>query len=103
MQVYKAPLRDYSFLIKDFLSSSLSDSILKKSDLDLKDIDVILEEAAKFCENTLLPINQSGDTEGCFFEGGKISTPKGFKEAYKTFIENGWQGITAKKKYVMIS
>ena len=37
-----------------------------------EDIDVILEEAAKFCENTLLPINQSGDTEGCFFEGGKI-------------------------------
>ena len=60
---------------------------------------MILEEAAKFCENTLLPINQSGDAEGCFFEGGKISTPKGFKEAYKTFIENGWQGITAKKKY----
>ena len=60
---------------------------------------MILEEAAKLCENTLLPLNQSGDEEGCILKDGHVLTPKGFKEAYKSFVENGWQGITVNKKY----
>ena len=99
MQVYKTPLKDYKFLIKDFLNSGLTDSVFKNSDLNTQDLDMILEEAAKLCEETLLPINQSGDNEGCLFNNGKVSTPKGFKEAYKNFVENGWQGITVNKKY----
>ena len=47
---------------------------------------LILDEAAKLCEETLLPLNQSGDLEGCEFNKGKVRTPKGFKEAYKIFI-----------------
>ena len=99
MQVYKAPLRDYRFLIKDFLNVSSADSILKHSDLNTEDLEMILEEAAKLCENTLLPLNQSGDEEGCILKDGQVITPKGFKEAYKSFVENGWQGITVNKKY----
>ncbi|SVB95512.1 uncharacterized protein METZ01_LOCUS248366, partial [marine metagenome] len=99
MQVYKAPLRDYRFLIKDFLNLSSADSILKHSDLNTEDLEMILEEAAKLCENTLLPLNQSGDEEGCTLKDGHVVTPKGFKEAYKSFVENGWQGITVNKKY----
>ncbi len=99
MQVYKAPINDYKFLIEDFLNSSISESILQKSDLNIEDINMILEEAAKMCEDTLLPINQSGDIEGCNYNNGKVNTPKGFKEAYKNFVENGWQGITVKKEY----
>ncbi len=99
MQVYKAPLKDYKFLIKDFLNSNLTETLFKNSDLNHGDLDMILEEAAKLCEETLLPMNQSGDDEGCTLEKGKVSTPKGFKEAYKSFVENGWQGITVKKKY----
>ncbi len=99
MQVYKAPINDYKFLIEDFLNSSISESILQKSDLNIEDINMILEEAAKMCEDTLLPINQSGDIEGCNYNNGEVNTPKGFKEAYKNFVENGWQGITVKKEY----
>ena len=99
MQVYKAPIKDYKFLIKDFLSLNVTENIFKNSDLNHDDLEMILEEAAKLCEETLLPINQSGDEEGCSFDKGNVSTPKGFKEAYKSFVDNGWQGITVNKKY----
>ncbi len=99
MQVYKAPLKDYKFLIKEFLNSNDLESVFNNSDLSLDDLDMILEEAAKLCEETLLPLNQSGDLEGCTFNKGDVKTPKGFKEAYKNFVDNGWQGLTVNKKY----
>ena len=77
MQVYKAPIKDYQFLIKDFLKSESLDSIFKNSDLNIDDLNMILEEAAKLCEETLLPINQLGDMEGCSFNKGNVKTPKG--------------------------
>ena len=79
MQVYKAPLKDYKFLIKDFLNSGSTDSVFKNSDLNPQDLDMILEEAAKLCEEILLPINQSGDIEGCLFNKGKVTTPTGLE------------------------
>ena len=99
MQTYKAPIKDYSFLINDFLNHSSFKIILKNSDIEKEDILMILEEASKLCEQTLLPLNQTGDSEGCTFNNGKVTTPEGFKEAYKIFIENGWQGISVNKKY----
>ncbi len=99
MQIYKAPLKDYKFLIKDFLNSGSTDLLFKNLDIDQSDLEMILDEAAKLCEEILLPINQSADTEGCTFNKGKVTTPKGFKEAYKNFVANGWQGITVDKKY----
>jgi alkylation response protein AidB-like acyl-CoA dehydrogenase len=51
------------------------------------------------CEETLLPLNTVGDNEGCIFDNGKVIAPKGFKEAYKVFSKNGWQGIKVKEKY----
>ena len=99
MQVYKAPLKDYKFLIKDFLNSGSTDLLFKNSGIDQSDLEMILDEAAKLCEEILLPINQSADTEGCTFNKGQVTTPKGFKEAYKNFVANGWQGITVDKKY----
>ena len=41
----------------------------------------------------LAPLNRSGDEEGCTLTGGEVSTPKGFKEAYKQFLRGGWQGV----------
>ena len=49
--------------------------------------------AAKFCEEQLLPLNRSGDEEGCRYENGVVRTPKGFKEAYDLFAQGGWTGL----------
>ena len=99
MQVFKSPLNDMKFLLKDFLNSEHLELVLENNDFEISDLNLILEHASGFCENNLLPINQSGDSEGCKFENGQVSTPSGFKEAYKEFIGNGWLGMTLAKEY----
>ena len=99
MQFYKAPVEDIKFLLRDFLELSNKKSLLNKLDLEIDDLEAILNEAAKLCEETLLPLNQSGDQEGCKYEKGQVFAPKGFKEAYKIFSNNGWQGIKVNQKY----
>ena len=98
MQVYKTPIREYKFLLEDFLKLN-NNKILTDRSLEIDDLLMILEEASKMCEETLLPLNTVGDSEGCIFDNGKVIAPKGFKEAYKVFSENGWQGIKVKEKY----
>ena len=98
MQIYKTPLKEFKFLIEDFLKLHDSD-ILKNQEIETSDLMLIIEEAAKLCEETLLPLNQSGDSEGCKFDNGNVSAPKGFKEAYKLFAENGWQGLKVKEEF----
>jgi alkylation response protein AidB-like acyl-CoA dehydrogenase len=98
MQVYKTPIREYRFLLEDFLKLN-SSKVLSDRNLEIDDLLMIIEEASKMCEETLLPLNTIGDSEGCVFENGKVIAPKGFKEAYKIFSENGWQGIKVKEKY----
>jgi len=98
VQVYKTPINEFKFLINDFLNLK-ENIILKKRNLEVEDLFLIIEEASKLCIETLLPINQSGDLEGCIFKNGNVFCPKGFKEAYKTFSDNGWQGIKVNEKY----
>ena len=98
MQIYKTPLKEFKFLIEDFLKLDESE-VLKKQELEISDIMLILDEAAKLCEETLLPLNQTGDTEGCKFENGKVTAPSGFKNAYKIFAQNGWQGLKVKEEF----
>ena len=99
MQTYKAPLNDIKFLLNDFLNLNDEKSILSNTDFEISDLEMVIEEASKLCEETLLPLNQNGDTEGCKFQNGQVITPKGFKDAYNTFIDNGWQGIKVEEKY----
>ena len=98
MQIYKTPIKEFKFLINEFLNLDKS-IILKNKNLESDDLLMILDEASKLCEETLLPLNQSGDLEGCEFNKGKVRTPKGFKEAYKIFTDNGWQGIKVNESY----
>jgi 3-(methylthio)propanoyl-CoA dehydrogenase len=56
-------------------------------------VDQILEESGKFCSEVLAPLNQSGDMEGSTWEQGRVTTPKGFVQAYKQFVEGGWNAL----------
>ena len=83
MPDYKAPLRDMQFILFDVLKVQDSANALPSYAEATPDlINAILEEAGRFCENVLQPLNRSGDEEGCHFEQGTVTTPKGFKEAY---------------------
>ena len=86
MPAYKAPLRDTRFLLKEvFDYPSHYATLANGKDADPETVDAILEECARYCEEVLSPLNRSGDQEGCQFEDGKVTTPKGFKEAYDLY------------------
>ncbi len=98
MQVYKAPIRDMRFVMGEMHDMAEFER-LGFADCNEELVDTILEEAAKFCEEVLLPLNAPGDVEGCALENGVVRTPKGFPEAYAKFRDAGWTAINADPAY----
>ena len=97
---YKAPLDDMNFLVNDvFKLQEALVNIPEFSEFDNELYSAVLEEAGKFAENVLFPINRNGDEQGCQFEQGKVTTPDGFKEAYTEFAQGGWQGVSGDPQY----
>jgi len=95
MLSYSAPLADIKFLYEDvfdYYGHFNKYPEFEEATPDL--IEAIFQECAKFCENELLPLNQSGDKEGCKLKDGVVTTPKGFKEAYNKYVEGGWQSLS---------
>jgi len=99
MPSYKAPLDDIRFLLNEVVNAGELAQLPGYAEATPETIDSILEEAGKICEEVLFPLNQTGDAEGCTFENSNVRTPKGFKEAYKTFRESGWTGLSCKTEY----
>ena len=95
MLSYKAPITDIKFLIEDVFDYYEHYKKYPEFEEATPDLtDAILQECAKFCENELLPLYQSGDKEGCTFDKGTVKTPAGFKEAYQQYVEGGWQSLS---------
>ena len=91
---YKAPLRDIRFLTNEVFNYPEHYKTLKSGEnADPETVDMMLESFADYCSNVLMPLYQSGDAEGCHFDKGVVTTPKGFKEAYAMFVEAGYQAI----------
>lgn len=102
MNPYSAPLADLRFALHDVLGADEVYARLPGCAAAGRDvIDAVLEEAGKFAEQVLAPLNQSGDAEGCSFDAAShsVRTPKGFKEAFKTFVEGGWPSLSADAKF----
>ena len=99
MPVYNAPIENIKFVLHDVLGAEKLSEIPGYEDASADLVDQILEEGAKLCEEVLFPINQTGDHEGCTYENGVVRTPSGFKEAYDTFVEGGWCGVSADPEY----
>ena len=95
MPDYKAPLRDIKFLMDEVLDSEKHYQNIGATDATPDMVDAIVAEGAKFCEEVLAPINQSGDQEGCTWSEDGVKTPTGFKEAYQQFVEGGWPSMNA--------
>ena len=100
MPVYSAPTRDMKFLLHEVLDIGELKAFEAFSEVDSDLVDAILEEAAKFSEEVLQPLNAVGDHEGCTrHEDGSVTTPTGFKEAYRQMVENGWTGLAQPTEY----
>jgi hypothetical protein len=96
MPAYKAPLRDISFVMNELLESEKLYQTLPGYEEATADLmNAIVEEGAKFAENVLSPLNQSGDEEGCHWSEEGVTTPAGFAEAYRQYVDNGWPALSA--------
>src|ERR1700723_2621322 len=95
MPSYKAPVEDYLFLLNDVFQVGAHVDLPGYSDMSPQILEATLTEAAKLCEQVLTPLNRVGDMEGCTrHEDGSVTTPKGFKEAYRQFCDGGWGSIS---------
>ncbi|ANP47161.1 acyl-CoA dehydrogenase C-terminal domain-containing protein [Candidatus Viadribacter manganicus] len=100
MPTYTAPLREYRFLLKDVLDIERYSNLPTFADAPIDLIDQVLEEGAKFCEGVLAPLNKVGDEHGCVRrDDGSVTTPPGFKEAYKQLVEAGWPALSCDPNY----
>lgn len=99
MPIYNAPVRDMQFVLYDVLNMDQYSDLEGFGEADRDTVSAILEEGAKLAQEVLQPLNQSGDEEGCHLENGVVTTPKGFKEAYQTYMEGGWSGLTGDPEY----
>ncbi|MCP5432351.1 MAG: acyl-CoA dehydrogenase C-terminal domain-containing protein [Alphaproteobacteria bacterium] len=101
MTIYKAPLADFSFLFDRVLRLDALSNVPGFAEASGDTRGAILEEAGKLSEGVLLPLNESGDREGCRYDAKthSVTTPKGFKEAYRQFTEGGWSGLASDPDY----
>ncbi|MFO1109544.1 MAG: acyl-CoA dehydrogenase C-terminal domain-containing protein [Bradyrhizobium sp.] len=100
MPTYKAPVEDVSFLLNDVFQIDRYDNLPGFTDASADVREAILGEAAKLAEEVLQPLNRVGDLEGCKrHDDGSVTTPKGFKEAFKQVAEGGWLGLSMPAEY----
>ena len=100
MGQYTPPLRDIQFVMHELHDT---EGTLKQmpahADMDVDTMNAIVEEAGKFASSVIFPLNQSGDLEGCTLHGTEVTTPKGYKEAYRQYVEAGWASLSCDPEY----
>ena len=93
MQVYEAPLRDMRFVLHELHGLDRINALPAFAEATPDVVDGVLEEAARLTAEVILPLNASGDLEGCALENGVVRTPAGFREAYDLFRAGGWPSL----------
>ena len=94
MTIYNAPLADIDFVLNRFCGLSDITALPKFADVDSSMVGDLLAEAARFFEERFAPLNKIGDTVGSQRNAdGTVTTPEGFKEAYKAYVEAGWGAV----------
>ena len=97
---YQPPVRDHAFLLRDVLEIETYAELPGFEDAAMDVVDQIIVEAGKFCAEVLAPLNAVGDKEGCTWHSDhSVTTPKGFKEAYKLLVAGGWPGLGSDPAY----
>lgn len=99
MNGYNAPLQDMRFVLNELAGMAEVSGLPGYAEATPDVIDAILDESAKFTRDVLAPLNFSGDREGARWADKQVTTPKGFKEAYAQFVENGWNALSGSPEY----
>lgn len=99
MPIYSAPTKDTLFLLSEWLKVHERADIPGYDELTPDFVETVVSAMARFAENVTFPINAAGDREGCSFSDGEVTTPSGFKEAYRQYRDDGWFGLAAPQRY----
>ncbi|MCM2289429.1 MAG: acyl-CoA dehydrogenase [Sulfuritalea sp.] len=93
MSSYVAPLKDMMFVLTELAGLDKVAALPGYEEASLDVVEAILDESAKFTGGVLDPLNYSGDQEGATWADKSVTMPKGFKEAYAQFVDNGWNAL----------
>ncbi len=99
MSDYRAPVKDMRFVMDELAGFKELSQIPGFEDATTDLADAVLDEAARFTGGVIAPLNRLGDKEGCKLTPGGVTTPPGWKEAYKAFCEAGWNGVTSPAEF----
>jgi alkylation response protein AidB-like acyl-CoA dehydrogenase len=99
MSAYVAPLKDMRFVLHELAGLSEVAKLPGYAEATPDTVDAILDEAGKFASGVLDPLNRSGDQEGASWKDGAVTTPKGFKDAYRQYVEGGWGALPVDAKW----
>ena len=97
MPAYTPPLRDMQFVMHELLKvTDAFKAMPRHAEVDVDTVNAVLEEGGKFAAEVLFPLNVSGDTECCSLDpvSHAVTTPKGFKEAYASYVAGGWAALS---------
>lgn len=96
---YQAPVADMRFVIEQVLEAPRH-WVFRAGELDPDTAGAVLEEAARFAADRLLPLNAVGDAQGCRLDQtGRVRTPEGFAAAYRQFVEAGWPALPCEPEW----
>ncbi len=99
MNEYTPPLKEMRFTLSELSGLDKVLSLAAFADVDAETIDQVVEEAGKFARDVLAPLNIPGDRAGCRVEDGAVQVADGFAEAYRQFVDNGWQALAGSASY----
>ncbi|GAB1386882.1 acyl-CoA dehydrogenase C-terminal domain-containing protein [Melaminivora sp.] len=102
MPQYTPPLRDMQFVLHEvFKAADEFKAMPAHAEVDADTINAVLEEAGKFAAGVAFPLNISGDAEGCKLDSSthEVTPPKGFKEAYRQYIDGGWPALSCAPEF----
>lgn len=93
MTDYRAPLDDMRFVIREIADLPALQALPGFEEIGDDLVDAVLEEAGRFATEVLAPINVSGDRQGSVLENGVVRVPEGFADAWRQFVDGGWNGL----------